>query len=224
MISDFVNFVRSPDFYRDERKFYSKILRSLFALVILFGLQALLQIFFLTLSDPESNPIKDYNDHINKSYSLLYTLAIGPLLEEFTFRLFLTRFNVTYFKLSFSLFVGLVLSMYLVSIFELGVRAEIVSVGIGFICYFIMSIFNFQFKFLKEKWDKAFSLLLWLSIFLFGIVHVPQLIYHNFEIIYILKSVISVMLSAIVYTYVRVRYGIGFSFFMHLSFNSFALL
>lgn len=224
MIRNFIIFCWTPNpTMHSSYGVWKKSYQSFFLLMLLILLQVLLQILFLSFTSKDG-AINQYNNSVATTVSPLYLLFIGPLFEEFAFRLLLTRFNEIYIKVSTALIFGTIISgvvnSYVVKVeMESFIFIFLISVGI----YIAISILRLNFLFLEKNWSKMFRFFLWTSIILFCIIHVPQLMENGIHGIKLIRAVASLVIGALVLSYARIRYGIAYSLIIHASYNFISL-
>jgi len=192
-LKSFLNFIKNPDYLSSPKKVISKK----FLILIKFYLLSILLLWIARGIDFVFINFKLYGTYNYKlikyqssidssSYSLLFVIILisTPIFEEITFRLFLKKFNLTYFLISVSLLIGS--SVYLVLKNNLWypkisyayafmplIYLIIFFIPVLFLVYFIIKKIG-DTK-LETKWNSSFPILFYVFSILFSIYHLPTL-------------------------------------------------
>ena len=220
--------LRHDDRPKDKIKIFLKILLILFLIVVV--INGVILIFSTIISlwghsnIVKPSTLKVYNNNNFTLLSLFVLVILGPLVEEFSFRFALTRFNINKIKISLSLiiscFISCVLYFYIfqkyVTNFPLYVLYFYVPIFvISVLLFFAIGMFNKQFIVVGVKWNKYFPAIFYISAILFAICHI-------FSISDL--RILSVVVAGAMFGYTRIRLGFGYSIFLHMLWNSFHLL
>lgn len=210
----FFKFMRKPHFLQEENKVISKfkITFSLFFLQIIFvGLVSiaisliLIQYFGMK---PDST-----NENLQLLYNPVILFAMVAILEEFSFRGFLKKFNPLFFSISVAGISGIYFKKlyYHNMVFEL---QGLVEMGILVICIFIISLFFAKKNTLKMGifWDRNQHIIIITSAFLFAFIHFFN--HHNLDLVN-LPLIITQLLSGLIFSFVRMRSGLIFAILLH---------
>ena len=221
MIKDIVIFLRKPDpLMFHYLNAWVRIKRTVLIFLILILLQVSVQIIFLILGNSDNeNSIAKYNETASAKLSPLYIILFAPFLEELTFRLPLTKFNILFVRISCSLMIGLLISSVLNRLVAINAETILVRVLISLGVYVIFLISKVNFEFLMHRWEKVFKSIVWASMGIFIAIHIPQLIGADFNSGSFVRSVISLLLSAFMFSYVRTRHGFVYSLSLHSFYN-----
>jgi hypothetical protein len=198
-----------------------KIINSLLLLAALVTVQILVQFFFILLqTGTNSKAMQHYDDTLIKSSSVMYILFLGTLKEELAFRLALTEFEVKYVRISASLIVANLLVIIVAFGFpSIDVNYILLEFGIATLIFVALWTLRVDFLALSKIWERHFKLIIWVSIVAFCLAHLPQLISFGFDFVTISRAMISFLLCAIVYTFVRIKYGIVYAWAIHIIYN-----
>jgi len=231
---DIYSFLKSPDFCRfNDLTAKGKIIVLLKVLILTqFGL-ILVNIPVLLLRKLEvisEIPMKTdlilnniRTNYINyKPYFILSIIFIVPLLEELSFRLFLTKFRVNYFIISASIILGMFIKYFLGNIFWIpksylfmsligAIYILIISTPIGCILYF----FRNKIIRIEEFWNKNTGLIIYSVSILFALMHIMNLKLENRDLFFLLLILLPFLIYGLSFGYLRVRLGIIYSIALH---------
>lgn len=162
-------------------------------------------------------------NYINyKPFFLLSIIFTVPLLEEMSFRLFLTKFRVNYFIISVSLILGMYIKYFLGNIFWIpksyllmsligAIYILIISALIGCILYF----FRNKIIRIEEFWNKNTSLIIYSVSILFALGHIINLKFENRDLIFLPLILLPFLVYGLSFGYLRARLGIIYSIALH---------
>lgn len=194
---------------------FSKNLKQ--ALYYYFAFTILLLIFSIIISCLGHLMQNDVKPFVNKTINFYEVVVIAPVLEEILFRLVLrlNKFNLTIFFIWLFIFV-----LY---------KRFIIDSN----CLLVLSLMSFVFLILKKNKHKLnitqfefkffpLPVIIYLSCFLFGIMHLSN--FGNTEIlnITIILYVISKALAGFAFALLRLKFGIISSIIYHIFLNSLA--
>lgn len=210
----FFRFIRKPHFLQEENKVISKfkITFSLFILqIILVGLITL--VISLILIHYFGMKTDSANENLQLLYNPVILFAMVAVLEEFSFRGFLKKFNPLFFSISVAGISGIYFkkSYYHNMIFE---PQGLMEMGIVMICIFIISLFFAKKNTVKMSvfWDRNQHIIIITSAVLFAFIHFFN--HRNLDLVK-LPLIISQLLSALILSFVRMRSGLIFAILLH---------
>ncbi len=207
---DFIDYLKAPaENYRFPKKKLGSVI-GLFFLIYLFNILVIFTFQRLTNATPESTL-----SNLPKTIPFWFALAVPPLTEELTFRLWLKRSTTTILISS----VGLI--WLLVSVLMPGVTPY--STDRLFLrCLVALAggiIFTWALK--KPIINARFPILFYSSAIVFGLIHV----FNSHESVsfwgamIVLLSLATRALSGLFFGYVRIGYGIWASYLFHVANN-----
>lgn len=172
-----------------------------------------------------SNTDNDY-----RLYYFLFLLILTPLLEEFSFRLFLVKFNKKYFRISVSLITGLLIyfsfskllwqpNSYLFSALSYYAYILFFSIVTYSLTYFIQD----NLSGLENLWNKKFNLIFYVTAFLFAIMHFNNLAFNKNDFWFLPFSFLPFFVYGLSFGYIRIKLGIIYSIILHVIFIGFQL-
>ncbi len=222
----FFNFLVRPS-NSESNKLPLKLVLS--EIVLLFLLKLALSFVAVLIINTLTN-IENVGINVLKgSWSLLKLLLIGglimPVSEEIVFRLPL-KFN-PYFVLLSSLLLsyGLITKLYFkVSFFSLEntfFYRILISLSIGFILFLITRKSKSIFEYL---WKKCFKWILYGSIIVFALLHIGNYKLSNLDYLWIPLIIFPQLVSASVYSFIRIRHGFIFSCLLHIFNNTLVII
>lgn len=162
---------------------------------------------------PDDDSFLTFDDSKSFFFKTIITLTITPFIEEIAF-----RWGIIYnYKLN-SFFIAATTFITSLSFFILN---EIIILKLLFISIIIYIIFFFVLRFLYDKLSfRKDSLVIFfssLSLILFTFSHVDNFKFYEGNIFYIL--LFSIFIHGVIYTFIRLKYGLFFSIFAHYTFN-----
>jgi len=157
-----------------------------------------------------------------KPYFILATIFIVPLLEEISYRLFLTKFRVNYFIISVSIILGMFIKYFLGNIFWIpksylfmsligAIYILIISALIG--C--ILNFFRNKIIRIEEFWNKNTGLIIYSVSILFALGHIINLKLENRDLIFLPLILLPFLVYGLSFGYLRARLGIIYSIALH---------
>jgi len=231
---DLFSFLKNPDYNRFPDMSDEKELLILFKVFILTNI-ALVIVNIPTLilrkwgiiseipmkSDLIFNSIVAQNIGL-KPYLIFSVLLCVPLLEEFSYRLFLTKFRIDYFMVSVSLFSGIIISNFLKGIFWIpkswlllsfigAIYTLLVSALIGGVLY----LFKSKIIRIEEFWDKNMGLIIYGVAIIFALLHVMNLKFETRDLIFMPIVLLPLFVYGLSFAYLRIRLGIVYSIALH---------
>lgn len=146
--------------------------------------------------------------------SFLAFCLILPLLEEFSFRSFLTS-NPKIVTFGFSFFLVFLVFKILENYYTIHLWLDLVlNFILGFLLYYILSKLNFKFKFLNYK--LVITSLVFSGVF--AIFHMG-INYTSESIVFLIISVVPFFLSGLVFCRIRIKFGLIYSIVLHSLIN-----
>lgn len=231
---DIYSFFKSPDFYRfNDLSVYGKIIVLLKVLILTQIGLVLVNIPVMLLQKLQvisQVPMKTHlilnniqTNYINyKPYFILSTIFIVPLLEELSFRLFLTKFRVNYFIISVSIIFGMFIKYFLENIFWIPKSYLLMSL-IGAVYILIISsligcmVYLFRNKIIRieEFWNKNPGLIIYTVSILFAVGHIINLKLENRDLFFLPLILLLFLVYGLSFGYLRARLGIKYSIALH---------
>ena len=210
----FFRFIKKPHFLQEENKVISKlkITFSLFILqIILVGLTTL--VISLILIHYFGLKSDSANENLQLLYNPVILFAMVAVLEEFSFRGFLKKFNPLFFSISVAGISGIYFKKlyYRNMVFEL---QGLMEMGILMIFIFTLSLFFAKKNTSKMTafWDSNQHSIIISSAVLFAFIHFFN--HKNLDLVN-LPLIISQFLSAFILSFVRMRSGVVFAILLH---------
>src|SRR5690606_348396 len=216
-MSEFIQYLINPKSTEKNGSLVFNFIYSVIILVALIISQILLQIIFLAFWNYDSLEGQDYVKSINEGYSVFISCFIAPLIEEVTFRLPLMKFDVINFRISFSLFIGLLLSFITSLVSDVTINPFVIQFSFGLVAFILT--YKLKFEKFRTYWDNNSNIIFWGILLLFCLSHIPQFLMYNLDLGLIMKSTVSILLSGIFLAFARIRYGIIYSIFIHCIYN-----
>ncbi len=161
-----------------------------------------------------------------KTYLLIYTIFLVPVLEEFTFRLCLTKFRVKYFIVSVSLLIGSFVVMCVKRQLWISKSDFMLSIA-GFLYILLFSliaggflwIFRKKIKKIKNIWNKNAAFGVYFISALFAIFHINNLKFESKDWFFMPLILAPFFVYGMSFSYLRVRLGIWYSILLHFIIN-----
>ena len=228
-INDIIQFLKKPDFEPIQDKSRNKI--KLFFVIFLWLLLTVYVVNLLTAIAESliySHPIIPntalYQIYPDNGLYLFQMILLGPIIEEFSCRYALGRFNLIKIKISLSLIISFYISyfLYVYKFRELcdsnyiwhvlSLYGSILSVAT--ILFFTMSLLNKQLALFESKWNKYYTVIFYLSAILFAIYHfnMPT------------RFLFAFFAVALLFGYTRTRLGFGYAIALHMLWNTLTAL
>lgn len=237
-IRDFFLFLKNPNHIDD---FNNPVLYKVIKLFKIYLIALLLLLVvnllnrFLESLEFYSSPehiIEDVAQSTNKLFSRVYLiiiLLIYPVFEEFSFRLFLTKYNRKYSALSLSLIIGYIiysLAHKYLWYFEHSFINNIIRylyvicLSIPFIfIYLILSKRVEKNVKIKTLWDANFPVIFYCIAFLFAVLHIPFLNLDSNNYLFLPIILLPYFVYGVILGYVRIKLGILYSIILHIVLN-----
>ena len=236
---DFFYFLKNPTYEKNFEANLSTKLIILFKVFILsyIGIiivlipQSILEYFDL-FKPVEMKSIKVYDSIIRQSnfkpYFYLLSIIVYPILEEISFRLPLTNFNIRNLQFSFSILSGLLIAILIADIlwwpstslthFLIGIFYILV---ISSIVFLLLNYKRDIFLKLNKYWDNKPNIIFYISAVLFAIMHILNLDLVINDLIYLPLFLLPFFIFGISFGYVRIRLGLIYSILLHVTVNGF---
>lgn len=231
---DIFSFLKTPDYNRFSNMSYEKELLILLKVFILTNI-GLVIVSIPTLilkkweiiseipmkSDLILNSIQAHNIGL-KPYFIFSVLLCVPLLEEFSFRLFLTKFRIDYFIISVSIFCGILIKNLSGNIFGIP-KSWLLLSFIGAIHILLISapiagiLYLFKNKIIRidKFWNKNMGLIIYGVAILFAFLHVMNLKFESRDLIFMPIVLLPLFVYGLSFAYLRIRLGIIYSIALH---------
>lgn len=228
-ITDIFQFLKRPDFEPIQDKSRNKIklffVIFLWLLLIWYVMNFLINIVEFFLFGHPTRPDMTL-DHINpgNGWYLFQLILLGPIIEEFSCRYALGRFNLNKIKISLSLIISFYISyfLYVYKFRELCGSNYIwhflilhgTMLSVATILFFATNLLNKQIALFENKWNKYFPIIFYLYAIIFAIYHFnmpTRFIFFYFT-------------GALFFGYTRIRLGFGYVIALHMLWNSLTAL
>ena len=229
----YISFLKKPDFTKKVE------LSVIVKLIELFKIY-LITILFLVLANLINKILiklgayEDFTQYINKitqlpnkTFSITYlsfALCCAPILEEFTFRLLLTKYKKTYIIISISLIFGFLINRFFYaqlwhfkSVILFNIAPYLYPVLFALPIFTLLFLIKFDFEYI---WNRYYSRFFYLIAILFAILHIPALDLNIGHLVFIPIIALPYFISALSLGYARNRYGILFSIILHFVLNA----
>lgn len=208
-------------FYNIDRRSTKQILlRGVSIYAILFGIYLVLSVTYTLLGLPKcmSNPIPIILENNGVWKSSLSVILIGPILEEISYRLWLS-FKKRDVAIGLGVFCITHLSIFVSRDQSWYPYIALYIVGIAIAA--AIWCFSSQ-KFWSKIRHRYGNVLIWMSIFLFGFVHILNCSEYRWKYLFVYLVLIPLprIASAYVYTYYRLSIGFIYSVLFHMIENA----
>jgi membrane protease YdiL (CAAX protease family) len=161
-----------------------------------------------------------------KTYLLIHTIFLVPILEESVFRLCLTKFKVRYFIASVSILTGIVIVMFVKSQLWVPKSDFLMSeIGLAYILFFALIAVGFMWPFrkrlkkLKNIWNKNAGVGVYFISILFALSHLNNLKFEPSDWFFMPLILAPFFIYGLSFSYLRVRLGIWYSILLHFTIN-----
>lgn len=224
LLKDVVSFLFEPTYEKEiKRSIVLVLVRVLILFFLMIGCQVLWNYMYSKFFGDFSK-IVSHNHIVVQSTSFWVFALLGPVLEEMSFRYFLTSYNKTVIKIGVSFIFGYLVLMIsdIFLINRIPLPQHILHLGISSIVF--IAIYYLKISIKEGFWINNFKFFCWGSILLFGFVHIPQFTNEGFSVYEIARSLGSLLIGSFYLTYIRCRFGIVYSIVIHIVYNSIFLL
>ncbi len=235
---DFLMFLKKPDYLSLNELTISE------KLIILFKVFILTYIGLLIFSIPteflkELGVIDGFDMKTNityeslklnhsdfKPYFLFMVILILPILEEFSFRLSLMKFQVNFFKISLSLLSGLIIYSFIGN--NLWMPKEYYLWDLTGIFYMLlMSLIVYALLLLNKNkllklekfWNEKPKIIFYIIASFFALLHILNLNIASNQLLYLPILILPFFVFGLTFGYLRIRLGILFSILLHVMVN-----
>jgi len=216
---ELIKFIVNPkDKLGKDKSIYQTIYKFSLLTFLIICLGAIALILSQTLQNFDIIPkhIKEFKPEIKSiRSSLLFSIILFPILEEFAFRLYLKRNNINVFVSSF-LITHMICSAFIFNTNNFSLEQD------GFLRILIDSFIAFisLYVYRKELFKLKFNFLFYFSVLLFGLVHIYNHDYSNPKVLlFALIICLPQIIAGILFGYTRVKYGIIGSIILHILVN-----
>lgn len=217
MIEDFFNFIKNPQI---NTLFYNKPIKKnfvffigfIFCLISVFtvGLLKRFFVYFEILETNESIRV----DYAITIFNFLIVVIIAPVVEELGFRLILKPINKFYISISFSILSFLSIKF----LFNQWLSSNTILI----ISLFLFILVTYYSQFLLKLVIKYYHFVFYMLAILFSILHIKSLDFAAKNLFSLPILVLPYFFYALSFSYVRMKAGILWSVFLHLSINGLA--
>ena len=215
---NFFQFLINPSFLEQEIKITSKlkIIINLFILKVIINVLLIL-LFSLILIPMLGIEIELKDKNLQSLYNPILLFVMVAILEEFSFRGFLAKFNPLLFSISVAGIIGIYFKKlyYNNMVFDL---EGLIETGI-----LMLLIFGIAFLISKNNipkmnafWDHNFKIIIITSAVLFAFAHTINLV--EFELKNLVLN-LSQLFGAFIFTFIRMRSGLVFVILLHFIWN-----
>lgn len=203
------NYLKRPYYIRNGAIEWSVFIKSWILFFLISIPISSIIVFMLKVTS-----INETELNFKTSKMFISMIILSPVLEEILFRLILKpRFRNV---LIFSVFSGvLAINFLFIESFILGIPLLILS-----IVSFTILIDKKYFRKAQIYFLKHFSIIFYMISIIFGFVHVTNYEPFNYKLVLILPILISpLVLAGILLSFIRMKFGIGYSMLMHSMIN-----
>ncbi|MFP2994546.1 CPBP family glutamic-type intramembrane protease [Spongiivirga sp. MCCC 1A20706] len=185
-------------------------------LIIKFALSFVFVMLLFIAKVPRSSSVKPMSEQYGFWTIILLVTVLIPILEELMFRSFL-RFNKYYVLVSSFLLTHLVLSKFY---FKEGWLTITPDLPTRLTIPLIVGLLGFALAVklkqrLNKAWSTYFPYLFYISFLLFGLLHITKFEINAKTIILAPFLTAPQVIGGIIYSYVRVQYGLIYSIKLH---------
>ena len=235
MISNFIKFTICPDTKKSHLNFISRLLILLLLFFIskflIFSYEYLIyNIFHLQLFNTVENIASDQvTGNIQIKYFKIVVISsciLIAIFEELSCRLFLTKFNTTYFIISVSLIIGINIYNLLNSFLYFPEYKYFISYFMNFIYIFTFASITFIifkisnslviYNYFDRVWFNKFPLVYYVVLIVFSLQHLHVLSISEEKLIFFPLIFIPLLIMGHFLGYVRIRFGLLFSILLHI--------
>lgn len=233
IFKNFLIFIRKPDYNELEDLTpllkLKELIKLYFITILLAAIISLLNKAFISLGlySQYSQNINRLPEILNKDIIkpyLIFGLFCPPILEEFAFRLLLTKFNKKLITISLSLIIGLVFYRlfnkhlwHSQSPIIINIVSYLYPVIFALPIYLILYLIKFD---LKKLWNINFTFVFYLFTIMFALFHILTLNITNVHYYFLPIIILPFLLFSISLGYARIRFGILYSIVLHFIFNA----
>ncbi len=223
LIFKFIQFLYKPKYdLIDQSSFLKKIVLSIrlytfvFSIIILLGIILAISLSF-TGFNTQDNAVAQLVSSESLLFIILIVIFIGPISEELTFRLGLKYSNIKT-ALNLGLLIGLIPSFLPQNFFSDLLPRVLLTLLVSLSAFIVLK------RIKKEKiqswYTKHFRVLIYLSIFLFGIAHISN--YTDLQKVWFLIPLLIApqLLAGALFAFIRSVYGLKYSIYLHMLHNS----
>ncbi len=172
-------------------------------------------------SDLVLNSIQAHNIDL-KPYFIFSILLCVPLLEEFSYRLFMTKFRVNYFIISVSIILGTIMKYLLRNLFWIPKsRLLLTFIGaidillIGVLIGGILYLFKNKISRIEAFWNNNPGLIIYGVALLFAFSHLMNVKFETRDLIFMPIVLLPLFVYGLSFAYLRIRLGILYSIALH---------
>ena len=200
-----------------------RMLRSYF--IIDFGISSVVAVLTIFILQRENIGLERISHKFEGLSLLLVGVIVLPLLEELIFRLpllFKPLYQVT------SIILGAYCILFLSLRSHTGLDpwlcifySMVVSIALGIYCYHILKRYEQKAKFLFKKY---FVFIFYFSVCSFGFLHITNYHVETRLLPFLFLLTLPQIISAFILGYLRIRYGLLYSYALHGMVNFFPLI
>lgn len=221
--NDLLNFLKNPSYKHKEVAIKNKLLLTLNSFILNSITEILLivvvVISYLIFSNIENiENLSNMSQSVRAIYPPIILAGLVAILEEFSFRGFLDKFNPIYFSISITGILAYFIKKIVFTNMFLDPDGLLIislsAIPLFLILLFISSKYKFE---LNIFWGNNFKYIFYVSALLFALVHFfnsPTL-----ELSYLKTNVLQ-FIFALVIGFVRIRSGLIFAILYHFVWNS----
>jgi len=161
-----------------------------------------------------------------KPYFLFMVILIFPILEEFSFRLSLMKFQVIFLKISLSLISGLIIysfignNLWIPKEYYLWVLTSIFYIlSISLIVYALLLLNKNKLLRLEIFWNEKPKIIFYTIATLFALLHILNLRIATNQLLYLPILILPFFVFGLTFGYLRIRLGILYSILLHVMVN-----
>lgn len=232
MFKNYISFSKNPDFTEEQLSSVDKLkkLIKLYLITLLFLVLANLInkiLIKIGVYQDFTQSINKLPQLTNKGFSISYlliALVCAPVLEEFTFRLLLTKYNKKFIIISISMMFGFISYRLFYnhlwhseSIILFNFIPYLYPILFAVPIFFILNFIKFN---LENIWHKHYPIIFYFVVVLFAALHITTLNINSEHYLYIPIIILPFIIYGISLGYARIRYGIIYSILLHFILNA----
>lgn len=216
---ELIKFIISPkENLEKDKSIYQTLYKFILLIFLCICLGALALILSQTLQNFDIIPeqTREFKPEIKSiRNSLIFSIILFPIMEEFAFRLYLKRSNINVFVSSF-LITHMICSSFIFNTNSLSLEHDgLLRILIDlFTASILLYVYN------KGLIKLKFNLLFYFSVLLFGLVHIYNHDYSNPRVLlFALIICLPQIIAGLLFGYARIKYGIIGSIILHVLVN-----
>lgn len=224
-LKELIKFFKYPDINISNNQRIKANIKDMLALLILkVFISLLLAALLMQLFDAEKIVMNKLHNEFSPGIILLLGGLLAPLIEETAFRLSL-KFKPIYLSISATLLFFYIISKFYFKTGYINLDNQFLlrialSIIVGVMIYLVSKRFA---KKLNAFWELNFKWIYYVSIILFGFVHITNFEMNTKNLMLIPILTLPQSVGGIFMGYIRIKYGFVFVCLFHVINNLFAL-